>query len=157
MTRAFLGLGSNLGDRRGFLRAAIGRLREESGVRVTAVSDLYESEPVGGPGGQGDYCNLVVAIDTDLDPRALLDLCQLLEDEAGRVRHERWGSRTLDVDILLFGAESIEEDDLVVPHPRMWERRFVIEPLGQLAPDVLAGRPAGVAVAGTVRRVGNLE
>ena len=156
MTRAFLGLGSNLGDSREHLRKALGTLRSEPHVTVTGVSDLYETEPMGGPSGQENYFNMVIEVDTELEPPALLDLCHRLESEAGRVRSERWDSRTLDVDILLFGDERIEEEDLVIPHPRMWERRFVIEPLGRLAPEVLASGPRGVEIAGEVKRLGSL-
>ena len=93
--RAFLGLGSNLGDREAYLREAV-----ESLTGVVAVSSVYETDPVGGPGGQGAYLNLVVELDTDLSARALLGVCHRLESAANRVRQERWGPRTLDVDIL---------------------------------------------------------
>ena len=130
--RAFLGLGSNLGDRWGYLRAAVAALPD-----VVAVSPVYETEPVGGPGGQGPYLNLVVELDTDLAPRSLLDLAGSLEEAAGRVRAERWGPRTLDVDVLLVGDLTVDEPDLVVPHPRMWERAFVLAPLADLAPELV--------------------
>ena len=130
--RAFLGLGSNLGDRWRYLRDAVAALPE-----VAAVSPVYETEPVGGPEGQGRYLNLVVELDTDLTPRQLLDLARRLEEAAGRVRAERWGPRTLDVDVLLVGDLAVDEPDLVVPHPRMWERRFVVAPLADLAPELV--------------------
>jgi len=130
--RVLLGLGSNLGDRRRYLREAIDSL---SGV--TAVSGVYETEPMGGPGGQGPYLNLVVAIDTDASPRALLGMCHRLEAAAGRVRDERWGPRTLDVDILWIDGTTVDEPDLEVPHPRMRLRRFVMVPLADVAPDLL--------------------
>lgn len=151
MTRAFLGLGSNLGDRERHLRDAVASL----GPMVRRVSPVYETEPVGGPPGQGPYLNIVVEIDTDLTPRELLAVCHRLEAAAGRVRAERWGPRTLDVDILLIDGVTVDEADLIVPHPRMWERRFVVAPLADLAPEVV---PPGWerAVEGTVRRVGNL-
>lgn len=126
--RAYLGLGSNLGDRRAHLRQAVAGLPD-----VVAVSPVYETEPVGGPAGQGPYLNLVVALDTDRSPRQLLDLAHQLEAAAGRVRTEHHGPRTLDVDVLLVGDLCINEPDLVVPHPRMWERRFVLAPLADLA------------------------
>ena len=126
--RAYLGLGSNLGDRWGQLRAAVAALPD-----VVAVSPVYETDPVGGPAGQGPYLNLVVALETDRSPRELLDVAQGLEAAAGRVRKERYGPRTLDVDILLVGSLCVDEPDLVVPHPRMWERRFVLAPLADLA------------------------
>ena len=131
MTRALLGLGSNVGDRLAHLRTAVSSL---SGV--SAVSDVYETDPVGGP-DQGRFLNIVVAIDTDLDPRELLGVCHRIESAAGRVRDVRWGPRTLDVDILWIDGVTVDEDDLQVPHPRMWERRFVLEPLADVAPDLL--------------------
>lgn len=129
--RAFLGLGSNLGDREQTLREAVTSLDG-----VVAVSPLYETEPVGGPGGQGAYLNLVVELDTDLDARSLLGVCHRLEAAANRVRKERWGPRTLDVDVLWVASGRVDEPDLEVPHPRMWERRFVMAPLHDLAPDL---------------------
>jgi 2-amino-4-hydroxy-6-hydroxymethyldihydropteridine diphosphokinase len=126
--RAYIGLGSNLGDRRATLRAAVADLPD-----VVAVSPVYETDPVGGPPGQEPYLNLVVELDTDLSPRDLLDLAHHLEDAAGRVRVEHHGPRTLDVDVLLVGDLTVNEPDLVVPHPRMWQRRFVLAPLADLA------------------------
>ena len=126
--RAYLGLGSNMGDRWGHLRTAVAALPD-----VVAVSPVYETDPVGGPPGQGPYLNLVVALETDHTPRELLQVAQRLEAAAGRVRKERWGPRTLDVDVLLVGDLCVDEPDLVVPHPRMWERRFVLAPLADLA------------------------
>ena len=136
--RAYLGLGSNLGDRRTHLRAAVAALPD-----VVAVSPVYETDPVGGPPGQGPYLNLVVALETDRSPRELLDVAHSLEDAAGRVRKERHGPRTLDVDVLLVGDLCVDEPDLVLPHPRMWQRRFVLAPLADLA-------------NGSVRRLGPL-
>lgn len=126
--RAYLGLGSNVGDRRAYLRRAVDAI-----PGVVAVSGVYETEPVGGPPGQEPYLNLVVALETDRSPRELLVLAQELEAGAGRVRKERHGPRTLDVDVLLVGDLCVQEPDLVVPHPRMWERRFVLAPLADLA------------------------
>jgi 2-amino-4-hydroxy-6-hydroxymethyldihydropteridine diphosphokinase len=148
--RAFLGMGSNLGDREAFLRDAVGSL-----PNVVAVSPVYETDPVGGPGGQGAYLNIVVEIDTDLSPRALLGVCHRLESAAGRVREERWGPRTLDVDILWHEMGPIVEPDLEVPHPRMTERRFVMAPLADLAPDLVAADWSDRA-EGRVRQVGAL-
>jgi 2-amino-4-hydroxy-6-hydroxymethyldihydropteridine diphosphokinase len=99
------------------------------------VSGVYETDPVGGP-EQGPYLNAVVAIDTELSARELLALAHRLEDDAQRVREERWGPRTLDVDVLLVGDERVDEPDLVVPHPRMRERGFVLAPLHDVAPDL---------------------
>jgi 2-amino-4-hydroxy-6-hydroxymethyldihydropteridine diphosphokinase len=127
-----LGLGSNLGDRRRLLKDAVDSL-----PGVTKVSGLYETDPVGGPAEQDKYLNLVVAIDSDATPRQLLGMCHRLESAAGRVRGERWGPRPLDIDILWIDGERIEEEDLQVPHPRMWERRFVLVPLADVAPELL--------------------
>jgi 2-amino-4-hydroxy-6-hydroxymethyldihydropteridine diphosphokinase len=151
MTRAFLALGSNLGDRRSHLRSALDALPD-----VVAVSSLYETDPVGGPRGQPPYLNAVVELDTDRTARELLEIARSLEKAAGRVRGERWGPRTLDVDVLLVGDSEIDEEDLVVPHPRMWERRFVLQPLSELAPDLV--RPQDLSGAGgAVHRISTLE
>lgn len=135
MTRAFLGLGSNLGDRAAYLQAAIDALPD-----VAAVSAFHETDPVGGPPGQRPYLNAVVELDTALSPRELLHIAQQLEAQAQRVRAERWGPRTLDVDVLLVGDLTVDEPDLQVPHPRMWERDFVLVPLAELAPELVAKR-----------------
>jgi len=136
--RAYLGLGSNLGDSRAHLRAAIAALPD-----VVAASPVYETEPLGGPSGQQAYLNLVVELETELSPRELLELGHRLEEAAGRARHEKNGPRTLDVDVLLVGDLEVHDPDLVVPHPRMWQRRFVLAPLADLA-------------QGEVRRLGPL-
>lgn len=143
--RAFLALGSNLGEREALLRDAVTSMPD-----LVAVSAVYETDPVGGP-DQGAFLNIVVELDTERTPRELLELCRRLEAEAERVRIERWGPRTLDVDVLLVGDRTVDEPDLVVPHPRMWERRFVLAPLADLAPELVPpGRLA--AAAGEVRR-----
>jgi 2-amino-4-hydroxy-6-hydroxymethyldihydropteridine diphosphokinase len=131
---AFLGLGSNLGDRLANLQAAIETMQIEPGLRVTASSRVWETTPVGGP-PQPDYLNAVIRVETDLSARDLLDVARRVEARLGRVRKERWGARTLDVDILLYDEEQIDEPDLVVPHPRMAERAFVILPLLELEPE----------------------
>lgn len=150
MSRAFLGLGSNLGDRVELLRSAVAALAD-----VVAASPLYETEPVGGP-EQGRYLNLVVELDTPLDARGLLAECARLERVAGRVRDLRWGARTLDVDVLWVEGDQRDEPDLQVPHPRMWDRRFVLAPLRDLAPD-LVPEGAVAAAEGEVRPAGTLE
>ena len=132
MTRAFLSLGSNLGDRRKQLAEAIGSL----GSWVSAVSPVYETDPVGGP-DQGRFLNLVVELETELTPRELLAVCHRLESAAGRVRQERWGPRSLDVDIVWIDGVTLDEPDLQIPHPRMHERRFVLAPLADLAPELV--------------------
>lgn len=148
MTRAFLGLGSNLGDRERHLAEAVDRL---VAVGRRAVSPTYETEPVGGP-EQGAYLNLVVELETDLTPRQLLSVCRRLEAAAERVREERWGPRTLDVDVLWVDGVTVADDDLEVPHPRLWVRRFVLAPLRDLAPDLVSAEQVEAAV-GEVRRV----
>lgn len=136
---AYVGLGSNLGDRRYILREAIERLSRAPGVRVTLRSHLIDSVPIGGPSGQPMYLNAAVGIQTTLLPRELLATLQDVEQQLGRDReHEpRWGPRTCDLDLLLYGSAVIDEPDLVVPHPRMHERWFVLEPLARIAPAVL--------------------
>jgi 2-amino-4-hydroxy-6-hydroxymethyldihydropteridine diphosphokinase len=152
--RAFIGLGSNLGDRRGFLQGALDGLAETGDV--VAVSALYETEPVGGPEDQGPYLNVVVALRTADPPRRLLERCRALEDAAGRVRTVHWGPRTLDADVLFVEGWAVDEPDLVVPHPRLWERRFVLQPLADVAPDLVT--PAQLrASGGEVACVGRLE
>lgn len=135
MTRAFLGLGSNLGDRAGELARAVASL--EAAGDLVAVSSVYETDPVGGP-EQDDFLNIVVELDTQDSPERLLERCQELEQAAKRVRLERFGPRTLDVDVLLVEGEERSSEELTVPHPRMHERRFVLAPLAELAPDLVS-------------------
>ena len=148
--RAFLGLGSNVGDRWATLRQAVGAL---SGV--VAVSPVYETEPVGGP-AQDRYLNIVVELDSPLDPHQLLERCRELEAAAGRVRAERWGPRTLDVDVLWVDGASSDDGELTVPHPRMHERNFVMRPLLDLDPDIDVPGWDPAAAYGEVRVVGPL-
>ncbi len=149
--RCFVGLGSNLGDREAELRDALARLAAAPGVAVVAVSRLYETEPVGPP--QGAYLNAAAALDTVLSPRALLGTLLAIEREAGRVRSGRPDEpRTLDLDLLLFGAESLDEPGLVVPHPRLAERAFVLEPLAELAGELRHPR-LGASIAELAARV----
>lgn len=121
-----------------------------------AVSPVYETEAVGGPPGQPPYLNVVVELDTACSPRELLEVGQRLEAAAGRVRTVHHGPRTLDVDVLLVGSLRVDEPDLVVPHPRMWERRFVLAPLADLAPD-LVDAAALAHAGGSVVVLGTLE
>jgi 2-amino-4-hydroxy-6-hydroxymethyldihydropteridine diphosphokinase len=151
--RAFIGLGSNLGDRRALLRAAVAGLKAAGDV--VGVSPLYETEPVGGPEGQGPYLNVVVELSTGDTPRQLLERCRALEALAGRVRTVHWGPRTLDADVLWVQGCEVDEPDLTVPHPRLWERRFVVQPLADLAPDLVPSEQLR-ASGGDVVRVGNL-
>jgi len=141
-TRAFLALGSNLGDRAAHLRTAVAGIPD-----VIAVSAVYETGAVGGDHGDPPYLNAVVELSTELGPRDLLEVCRRLEAEARRVRTRRWGPRTLDVDVLLVGDAVIDEPDLQVPHPRMWERAFVLIPLRDLAPDLVPSPPPPDGVA----------
>jgi len=134
--RAYLALGSNLGDRLAHLQLAVDALADTPGVQVHALSRVYETAPVGGP-PQDAYLNAVVAIETDLDPHELLRRCQEIEQLAARERSERWGPRTLDVDVLLIDGTRLDSEDLTIPHPRMWERGFVLAPLRDVAPDLV--------------------
>lgn len=129
--RVFLGIGSNVGDREVELRRAVDAMPD-----VARVSSLWETAPVGGP-DQDSFLNAVVELRTDLDARQLLDLCRELEATAERVRIVRWGPRTLDVDVLWIDDETVDEPDLVIPHPLMFERPFVLVPLGELAPELI--------------------
>lgn len=128
--RAFLGLGTNLGDRRAFLREAVDAVPD-----LTTVSSVYETEPVGGP-EQGAFLNIVVELHTALEPYELLEVCRSLERAAGRERRVRWGPRTLDVDVLWIDGVTMSDDELTVPHPRMYQRNFVVVPLLEIAPDL---------------------
>lgn len=133
MTRAFVGLGSNLGDRLDNLRRAL-QLLEDRGVRVLRSSRVYETDPVGGP-PQPDFLNAVAEVETGETARGLLEACREAERALGRARGERWGPRVIDLDVLTFGDEEIDEPDLHVPHPRMHERGFVLIPLLELEAD----------------------
>ena len=152
LERAYLGIGSNLGDRLAYLQLAVDALALVPGVQVVAVSRVYETAPVGGP-PQDAFLNAVVAIDTTKVPEELLLRGQEIEEQAERVRVERWGPRTLDVDVLLFDDRRVNTPDLTIPHPRMWERGFVLAPLRDVAPDLVAAdatwqgvREAGVTL-----------
>ena len=149
-TLALIGLGSNLGDRKAMLDGAVAALRGTSGVTVRAVSSYHETEPVGGPPGQGPFLNAAAVVETDLDPIALLGRLQAIEARFGRVREVRWGPRTLDLDLLLYGDQVIATPTLQVPHPRMAERRFVLAPLAEIAPEAVdprSGRTIGASLA----------
>ena len=132
---ACIALGSNLGDRRRTLEGAIAALGTTRGVTVRKVSSFHETEPVGGPPGQGMFLNAAAVLETTLDPLELLHTLQQIEERFGRVRTVRWGERTLDLDILLFGDQIIDTPELTVPHPGLRVRRFVLEPLAEVAPD----------------------
>ncbi len=140
MTLAYVGLGANLGEREETLRRAIELLDETDTVRVDAVSELRETDPVGVL-DQPRFLNGAVAVETELTARELLDCLLAVESRLGRVRSERWGPRTVDLDLLVYGDEVVDEPGLRVPHPRLAERRFALEPLAELAPElVVPGR-----------------
>jgi 2-amino-4-hydroxy-6-hydroxymethyldihydropteridine diphosphokinase len=134
MTTAFLGLGSNLGDRLANLQRAVQLLDAEAEIAVVASSRVWETDPVGGP-SQPDYLNAVIEVRTALRPDGLLAACHRVEAALGRVRDVRWGPRTIDVDLLLFDDLSIDGEGVRVPHPRLTERAFVVLPLLELDPD----------------------
>jgi 2-amino-4-hydroxy-6-hydroxymethyldihydropteridine diphosphokinase len=136
--RAFIGLGSNLGDREENLRNAIRGLDAVPGVTVKQVSAIYETEPVGGP-EQPDYLNAVVEIDSQLGVRAIFEACMTIEHALGRERadeHEHWGPRVIDLDLLTCGDLVVSDPDLEIPHPRIAERAFVLVPFSEIAPYI---------------------
>ncbi len=136
---AVIGIGSNVGDRRAMIDAAVERLSAEPGIVVEAVSPIYETEAVGPP--QPDFLNGAARVRTTLDPHGLLDRLLAIEATLGRTRRVRWGPRTIDLDILFIAGESVESDRLSVPHPRLLERAFALAPLL----DLLDNRPQGLA------------
>ncbi len=144
--RVFLSLGSNLGDRMEHLRQGV-----ESLPGLVAVSPVYETAPVGGP-DQGAFLNIVAELDVDLDPYELLGLCHRIESAAQRVREVRWGPRTLDVDIIWMDGVELDTERLTVPHVRWKERRFVLAPMRDLAPDLVTAQDVEQA-EGTVKVV----
>lgn len=135
--RALIAFGSNLGDRHAHLLAARQDLCASQGINCVAASSLYESQPCGGPGGQGLYLNAVIAIETTLDPLVLLQLLQGIESKHGRVRQERWAERTLDLDLLFYGDLVLQTETLTLPHARLHERAFVLLPCAEIAPEFL--------------------
>ena len=136
MTTSDIGLGSNVGDRREFCRKAVRALDSADDIRVTRVSSLYETAPVGGP-PQRSFINVVAQIDTSLEPRGLLEACKDIEHRLGREPSDiRWGPRVVDLDILLYGSEKVSEPDLEIPHARLKERRFALVPLLEIDPDL---------------------
>lgn len=132
---AVLAIGSNLGDREYYLRLAVNELGG-----VVAMSQIFETEPIGGPDDQGAYLNMVVKMETLLDPHELMHHCQRIEEDALRQRVVYWGPRTLDIDILFYDDLSLVSETLTIPHPRTFERRFVLAPLSEIAPELC---PAG--------------
>lgn len=154
MTRAAIGLGSNLGDRRWHLELAVQALRGLPDARVLAVSSWFERESVGGPVGSPAYLNGALLLETELSGRELLDALLAIERRQGRRRRPgiRDEPRTLDLDLLLFGDQRIDQPDLRVPHPRLEEREFVLAPLSEIAPDLVL--PSGRTVREGLARLG---
>lgn len=136
MNRAYLGLGSNMGDKKRYLYDAIQLLNHHNQITITTLSSLYETAPWGYV-DQDIFMNLVVEIETSLTPLELLDVCQHIENELGRVREFKWGPRVIDVDVLLYNDEVIESERLIVPHPYMTERDFVMIPLAEICPQLI--------------------
>ncbi|CAN5578062.1 hypothetical protein BH11PLA2_BH11PLA2_49380 [soil metagenome] len=137
MAVAHIALGSNLGDRRAHLDAAVRRLRAEPGSRVRAVSRYYETVPVGGPAGQGLFLNAALILETSREPESLLQLLLSIEKSLRRVRSVKDGPRTLDLDLLLYDDITFQSETLTLPHPRLHERAFVLAPLAEIAGDVV--------------------
>ncbi|MET9064776.1 2-amino-4-hydroxy-6-hydroxymethyldihydropteridine diphosphokinase [Streptosporangium sandarakinum] len=146
--KVVLALGSNLGDRFDTLQGALDALFDAPGLGFVAVSPVYETDPVGGP-EQGAYLNAVVIAESSLDPRAILERAQNVENAFGRIRMERWGARTLDVDLITVGDVVSDDPELTLPHPRAHERAFVLVPWSQVDPEAtLAGRRVTDLLAG---------
>lgn len=135
--QAFLGLGSNLGNRLAFLRGGRDLLLNYHEIRLVRTSGVYQSDAVGGPPDNPPFFNACLEVSTSLSPRQLLEACRTVEDEFGRTRPELWAPRTLDIDILFYADLVIDEPELQVPHPRLHQRLFVLSPLQEIAPDFI--------------------
>lgn len=143
-TRAVIALGSNLGERNDTLSAAVADLVDPPEVRLLAISPIFQTKPVGGPPGQPDFLNMVIAVETSLLPQELLRHCHAVEQKHLRVRNVRWGPRTLDVDIITYGDVVSSDPNLTLPHPRAAERAFVLYPWSLIDPAAeLAGQRVG--------------
>lgn len=136
MKQAWIALGSNIAPRETYLQQAIQMLSEHEEIKLNQVSTVYETEPVGYE-NQDQFLNLVAEVETSLDPMDLLRICQKIEQDLGRKRIIRWGPRTVDLDILLYSTENMNVEELILPHPRMHERAFVLVPLAEIAPELL--------------------
>jgi len=159
VTTVYVALGSNLGDRLGYLQAALAAL-PAWGLEPVAVSSVYESDALGPP--QPDYLNAVASVTTSLPSRGVLDALKAIEAEIGRRHTQRWGPREIDLDLLLYGDEMLEEEGLTVPHPEMTKRSFVLLPLLEIAPDLdlPSGEPAAAFLERDppgIRNVGPLK
>jgi 2-amino-4-hydroxy-6-hydroxymethyldihydropteridine diphosphokinase len=152
MATVYLGLGSNLGDRQRHLARALAALASAPAIRVAAVSPFIETAAVGGPPGQGKYLNAAALVETDLEPASLLAELKSIEHRLGRRDGPRWGERPIDLDILLYDDLVLDTPDLVIPHPRLAERRFVLEPLVQIAPDARDPR-SGLSISALLARL----
>ena len=128
MNKAYLSLGTNLGDRLGYLKEAVTLLQKQEAIQVRKMSSIYETDPVGYE-DQASFLNMVIEIETDYPPSELLEIILQIEEKLGRIRIFKWGPRTIDLDILLYNQDNIETEQLIVPHPRMHERSFVLIPL----------------------------
>ncbi|WP_313894882.1 2-amino-4-hydroxy-6-hydroxymethyldihydropteridine diphosphokinase [Psychrobacillus sp.] len=136
MNVAYLSIGSNIGERLDYLKQSVGMLMGSKDIQVSSVSSVYETDPVGYV-DQAAFLNIVVELKTLLAPHDLLKKCNEIEDELGRTRKIRWGPRTVDLDILLYNEENMKTEQLIIPHPRMKERGFVLIPLAELNPDLV--------------------
>lgn len=135
MKTAYLGLGSNLGNRLAFLRGGRDALLKHAGIELVQASSVYETEAIGGPPDNPRFLNAVLQVQTSLDPHQLLAACLAVEDEFGRSRPQRWAPRTLDIDLLLFADQIVCSEELTIPHPRLQERPFVLAPLLEIAAE----------------------
>jgi 2-amino-4-hydroxy-6-hydroxymethyldihydropteridine diphosphokinase len=149
MARAYLGLGSNLGDKRAMLHEALRRLDETDGVRVAARSGFYRTPPWGKT-DQDWFLNAAAAVETDLPPHDLLAVCLDVERAIGRVRDEKWGPRLIDIDLLTYDGRELADETLTLPHPHLTQRAFVLVPLAEIAPDLMIG---GSSVTEALARV----
>jgi 2-amino-4-hydroxy-6-hydroxymethyldihydropteridine diphosphokinase len=135
--RAYIAIGSNLGDRQATIRSALLLLDKSEGVRVMAVSTLFENAAVGGPADSPGFLNAAAELQTTRGARELLHRLLEIERQLGRLRREKWAPRTIDLDLLLYGDRILSSDELIVPHPLLQERLFVLKPLAEIAPDVV--------------------
>lgn len=132
MTVCYLGIGSNLGDRRKNIKLALGKIRALKDTRIVKISKIIETRPVGGPPGQGKFLNAAMKAETKLSPKMLLKELKIIEKSLGRTDTLRWGPRVIDLDILFYGNKSINTKNLIIPHPRVFERDFVTRPLSEI-------------------------